>query len=413
MGPDPRDSLLPDDSRSSLTGSVTLARHELADRNNRQGCAGRQSDQQHHPGFTTDHRRRTQRRLGGDGFGSVIGRVANPTLQTDTNFHVNSRLVVRLNGTLQPQVQFAGNSDNSPAKIVERINATAQGYKAIIVPNAGNDYVRLIANDPTHSLEIDDSSTYQLLIALGFSLPYAHPKHSEGLAADFSTSGWSLNDYRNWIRALEAHAFPGVTLAHVLAPSQAIADAINQNRLVPLAFVDATLGTALHVEINPPPAINNVEPDPIVDQDIKNAFQEVFDWLDKLIDVELDKQLPALVEAKPDNAAGNSGQPNSDDEKTPATISDALSLKSLLKSSSSSTGKKSYLDIVNEFISADVYQLASEFKRTEVDFFLNLPISGHPAAITFNPVNESSTADAFSYRYRAPINIFRFVGQRT
>lgn len=236
---------------------------------------------------------------------------------------------------------------------------------------------------------------------------YPHSGHDAGLAADFvlpiaipqAADGQVTveeAEVATLVHALETQAYRGVTLREVRVGNADIAAAINQGRLTPLAVVDPAYAGLLHVEINPPEVLT-VEPlpDPVIDEDVNDALKKVLDWLDKLVNTECDCQnLPVFVEVSDGETSA----------AQPATMAETLGASHVLTGSNGSL-----ISILNSIATSGspptVYQLADDLRRTNVDWFLNLPNNAAvPADGSFSP------NAAASYNFVSPITIYDAVG---
>ena len=241
---------------------------------------------------------------------------------------------------------------------------------------------------------------------------YSHDGHDAGMSVDFllpsfnAGTGLGVPTQGNGILsaterevvllvgALESEAYAGVTLREIRTSNSDIAGAINAGRLIPLAIVDPLFAGGLHVEISPPevsffPPI----PDSVVDEDVNNGLQDVINWLDKLITVELDKQLPALVET------GSSA----DNSTEASTIASTLGVNHVL------TGDGSILSELKSLVTGGASPspsvLAEQLSKTQIQMYLNLPKgTAQPASTPFNPSSPST------YNFSAPLKVFDSIG---
>lgn len=232
---------------------------------------------------------------------------------------------------------------------------------------------------------------------------HPHAGHDAGMAVDFllsmsmPTSGdgeltGAENEVVQLIHALETNTFHGVTLRRVVLSNSDIVAAINAGRATSLAYVESSLNNILHVEINPPPAqATEPLPSPVIGEDVKNALDQLLDWLDKLVAYECDCQkLPALVPVEEEPT----------EEPAPATFAETLGVSHVLKGSNGSISS-----ILNSLTSGGsvptVYQLADALSLSRTQWFLNFPISAaEPTAGTFSPSNPNS------YNFVSPLTVY-------
>ena len=233
---------------------------------------------------------------------------------------------------------------------------------------------------------------------------YHHAGHDAGMSVDFllpislETNGngdLSVAEVEvvRLVAALESEAYPGVTLKEVRTSNSDIAQAINQGRLTPIAFVDPSFAAGLHVEINPP-QVSFVPPlpDAVVDDDVNNGLQELVEWLGKLVSVTPCTQFPALIEVGADP----------EDGACASNLASTIGLSQVL------TGQGSILDELNGLLGSsspapDV--LAEQLSKTQAQMYLNLPKSSTvPTGSPFNP------SDPTTFNHAAPFKVFDSVG---
>ena len=235
-------------------------------------------------------------------------------------------------------------------------------------------------------------------------VPYDHAGHEAGLSVDFVLQNYNAGtglgvpvsgdgtlsvteaEVVRLVQALEENAYPGATLREVRTSNDDIVNAINAGRLTPLASVDAGLPQVLHVEIiGPEPSFFPPLADPVVGEDANQGLQDVFDWLDQLIGLELDKQLPALV--------------SSDAASSAASLAQSLGMGSIL------TGSNSLMSDLQALLSGGSTPtpevLGEQVSRSQTELFVTLPSTASPpTGSPFDP------ADSSSFNYTTAVEVF-------
>jgi hypothetical protein len=224
---------------------------------------------------------------------------------------------------------------------------------------------------------------------------HPHPGHDAGMAVDYlfdvklpiSEAGELTphgQDVLRLVRKFEQVAWNGpeanndqylykrITLHEVRVTDPVLAVEINRGRVSPVAVFDESLAfpstNAVSIQINPPPVMTFAPPaTPVIGEEVRNGFQEVLDWLSKLVDFECDcSRLPALVEASlPEDGADDSSDGS-------VSIASVVGVSNVL--SGSPLSLSGILDsITGDGELPDIYQLADEFTGNQVDWFLRLP----------------------------------------